>query len=83
MNLLGERVQNTWIPWETLDNDTPDLEVSYGDVSLREHTTLHTSISTFPISNQPVMDTLHKDMLLSLQNSLHADFTAMTQKVFS
>lgn len=42
---------------------------------------LHSSMSSFPISGQPVMDTTLKEMLISLQTSLMTDLSSLFHKI--
>lgn len=65
------------------DEGLQDDEVSHAVTGTLSLNSLHPSIASYPVSNQPVMDTLLKDMLLSLQSSLHADLAALTHKFSS
>lgn len=63
-----------------LDCDPNDNLESQGGFPFLPHNTLCASITSFTTSNQPVMDTLLKDMLVSLQQSMHTDTTFLSQK---
>lgn len=55
-------------------------EVSGLNSSLDDTRELQDSITDFPTSNQPVMDTTLKDMLVSLRSTLHSDILAITHQ---
>lgn len=57
-----------------LDDSLQDNKLSHAEAEHTLHSPHRSSIDSFPINDLPVMDTLLKDMLLSLQNSLYADF---------
>lgn len=63
-----------------LDSAAADTGVSPEISPAIEHTELQSPIARFLTSNQPVLDTQLKEMLLSLHRSLHADFTNITYK---
>lgn len=65
----------------------PYLQTS-GTVSTTEHPdqiglNLQSSIAAFPTSGQPILNTTMKDMLLSLQSSLMANFSSLIHKFTS
>lgn len=66
-----------------LDCASTSSLVSQEETPSIPHNALCASIASFPTNNQSVMDTLLKDMLVSLQQSLHVDFTNLTQKFFT
>lgn len=66
-----------------LDDSLKETEVSHAVPEPTLHTPHLFSIASFPTSNQPVMDTLLKEMFSSLQNFLHTDFATLTHKFSS
>lgn len=63
-----------------LDSASTSPEVSPAS----DHNSIHPSpIAVFPTSNQPVLDTTMKDMLISLQSSLRNDISTMFNKFSS
>lgn len=63
-----------------LDTADADTGVSHEKPSAMVHTELQSPIASIPASNQPVLDTQLKEMLLSLHHSLHDEFTNITYK---
>lgn len=57
-----------------------DLEVSL-ESSMDDTRELQDSITDFPTANMPVMDTMLKDMLVSLRSTLHANILALTRNL--
>lgn len=58
-------------PW--LDADSPPADSAKGHLNLDDTRELIDPISTFPTTNQPIMYTTVKDMLVSFLYSLHSD----------
>lgn len=60
---------------------TPEAEIQNEGNPLprppQEQISFSNSIATYPTSNQPVLDTTLRDMLMTLQSSIHSDITNM------
>lgn len=63
-----------------LDAMDSSHELSRGLYSGEDTRDLPDSIDLFPTTNQPVLDTTLKDMLVSLRSSLHADMLSCVHK---
>lgn len=60
-----------------LEVDPLDPDVSHPPDTTLPQPPPQSSIASFPTTNQPVLDTTMKEMLLSLQSSLYNDYAAM------
>lgn len=63
-----------------LDHDVPDPKVSLNEPHQAANIQSLSPIAAFPTSNQPVLDTLLKDMLISLNTTSQAEFSNIAKQ---
>lgn len=62
-----------------MDHNSLALESHRGHITLDDTSELTAFINSFPTTNQPILDTTMKEMLVSLRSSLHTDITTCVQ----